>query len=71
MKRLSDVEVSECVIIKCVNIPGDAGERLMEMGLIPGTEVLVVRILYGLLNIYVRGYILSIRKEQADNILVE
>ncbi len=68
---LSDVKVGECVTIKHVHVPGVLGERLMEMGLVPSTKILVVRRSYGLLSISVRGYALSIRGKLASDIIVE
>lgn len=53
--------------------PGCQGiERLREMGLLPGTMVRLVRWapLGDPLEIKVRGYHLSLRKEQADHIEV-
>lgn len=51
---------------------GAAG-RLMEMGLIPGTEVMVVRLapMGDPMDLKVRGYHLSIRKREAARIYVE
>ncbi|MDE2731803.1 MAG: FeoA family protein [Bacteroidota bacterium] len=50
----------------------DAPVRLMEMGLIPGTEVTVVRLapLGDPMDLKVRGYHLSIRKREAADICV-
>lgn len=47
--------------------------RLMEMGLIPGTKVTVVRLapLGDPMDLMVRGYHLSIRKHDAARICVE
>ncbi len=47
--------------------------RLLEMGLLPGTEVEMVRLapLGDPLEIRVRGYLLSLRREEASAIEVE
>lgn len=52
---------------------GALGERLMEMGLVPGSTVEMVRhIRVGrLLELQLRGYHLSIRRETAEQIDVE
>lgn len=49
-----------------------APARLMEMGLIPGTEITVVRLapLGDPMDLKVRGYHLSIRKREAASIRV-
>jgi Fe2+ transport system protein FeoA len=53
--------------------PGEAGDRLLEMGLTPGTSLRVVRTgLFGdPLQIEVRGYMLTLRRAQASHIVVE
>ncbi len=55
-----------------VHEDGPVGERLMEMGLVPGAAVSVVRRtrFYGLVQLRVRGYVLSLRREQAAGIEV-
>ena len=52
---------------------GSAPPRLLEMGLIEGTEVQVVRLApFGdPINIRIRGYHLSLRKAEASRIRVE
>ena len=48
-------------------------QRLLEMGLVPGTELEVVRLapLGDPIEVRVRGYLLSIRKENARLIRLE
>ena len=47
--------------------------KLMEMGCIPGERVVVEQVapLGGPMNIRVAGYTLSLRKDEADKILIE
>ena len=56
-------------------IDGDAQimQRLLEMGLVPGTELEVVRLapLGDPIEVRVRGYLLSIRKENARLVFLE
>ena len=56
-----------------VREPGILGERLLEMGLTPGTRVHVIRrgIFGQVMQLSVRNYMLSLRTNQARNILVE
>lgn len=60
---------------KILKIRGEAGfrGRLQDMGLIPGCVFKIVKTapLGDPLDIYVRGYHLSLRKEEAGLILVE
>ena len=53
-----------------VREPGAVGERILEMGLTPGTEVRVLRrsLLGGVLQVKVRDTVLSLRRSQADQI---
>ena len=55
-----------------VQAQGVTGERLLEMGLTPGTPLRVVRrsVLGGPLGVEVRGYILSLGSKQAHQINV-
>jgi Fe2+ transport system protein FeoA len=60
---------------RIVGVGGDAEmmQRLLEMGLTPGTELEVVRLapLGDPIEVRVRGYLLSIRKENAGLIRME
>lgn len=51
----------------------DPPDRLLEMGLLPGTPVEVVRLapLGDPIDLKVRGYHLSIRKHEAESIQIE
>ena len=53
--------------------PGALGERLLEMGLVPGTRLSVVRrgFFGSPVQLWVRGYMLSLRKSQAEAIRIE
>lgn len=47
--------------------------KLMEMGCLPGEEISVEQVapMGGPMNIRVAGYLLSLRKDEADHILIE
>ncbi|MDL1971799.1 MAG: ferrous iron transport protein A [Deltaproteobacteria bacterium] len=62
----------ECRIIR-VNIGGATGQRLMDMGFIPGTKVKVVRNapLIDPVEFSIRGYYVSLRHSEARGIEVE
>lgn len=72
MKRLSDVAVGKRVMIKSFE-KDDIFIKLMEMGCLPGEIIRVDQIapLGDPISISVSGYNLSLRLNEADQILVE
>ena len=73
MKTLKEVRIGQSAIIKKLHGEGAVKRRIMDMGLTKGTEVYVRKVapLGDPVEITVRGYELSIRKGDAENILVE
>ena len=73
MKSLKDVRCGEHV--KVIKLEGDGAvrRRIMDMGITKGCEVLVRKVapLGDPIQITVRGYELSIRKFDAEMIIVE
>ena len=73
MRYLSDVSVSESA--KVVKILGEGAlrRRLLDMGITKGVTVLVRKLapLGDPVQIHVRGYELSLRKAEAERIIVE
>jgi len=70
--RLTDLKTGQRATIKCFRSP-EIELKLMEMGCIPGEEVSVEQIapLGGPISIRVSGYALSLRINEADQILLE
>ena len=70
-RRLSEVEVGKTVIIKHFE-NDDIFLKLMEMGCVPGEQIIVEQIapLGDPISILVAGYILSLRLNEAENIWV-
>jgi len=62
----------ECRIMK-VNIGGATGQRLMDMGFIPGTKIHVIRNapLVDPVEFSIRGYHVSLRHSEAKGVEVE
>ncbi len=60
------------IIVK-MNATGEIKRRLLDMGLVKGTSIKVERVapLGDPIEIKVKGYFLSLRKEEAKNIEVE
>ena len=73
MKTLKEIKCGETVTIKRLGGEGAVMRRIMDMGLTKGTAVYVRKVapLGDPVEITVRGYELSIRKGDAENILVE
>lgn len=70
---LSELKIGEKGIVVKVSSKGVVRRRIMEMGIITGTEILVkgVAPLGDPIELGIKGYSLSLRKSEAANILVE
>ena len=73
MKTLKEVKIGQSAIIKKLHGEGAVKRRIMDMGLTKGTEVYVRKVapLGDPLELTVRGYELTLRKEDAQWIEVE
>lgn len=73
MKTLKDVAVGESATVKRLSGEGALKRRIMDMGVTKGVEIFVRRVapLGDPMEVSVRGYELSLRKAEAESILVE
>lgn len=73
MKTLDQLTVGESAVIVKVNGEGRVRRRLFDMGLTPGASVYLRKVapLGDPIEITLRGYELSLRKDEAKNIDVE
>ena len=73
MKTLKEVKIGESVTIKRLHGEGALKRRIMDLGLTKGTEVYVRKVapLGDPMELTVRGYELSVRKSDEENIEVE
>ena len=73
MKTLKDVKIGETVRVVKLHGEGAVKRRIMDMGVTKGVEVYVRKVapLGDPVEVTVRGYELSLRKEDADMIEVE
>lgn len=73
MKTLKEVPVGGQVTVKRIHGEGSLRRRIMDMGITKGTEVYVRKVapLGDPVELTVRGYELSIRKNEAEAIEVE
>ena len=73
MKTLRDVPIGQTAKVARLHGEGALKRRIMDMGLTKGTEVYVRKVapLGDPMELTVRGYELSVRKSDAENIEVE
>jgi ferrous iron transport protein A len=73
LQPLTSVAVGKTATVAEINLPPAARPRLMEMGLLVGTKVELVRFapMGDPVEIKVRGYNLTLRKSEAEQILVQ
>jgi ferrous iron transport protein A len=71
--KLSDLPIGASAVVRDFPASGTAFVRLKEMGLLIGTPITLVRCApFGdPLEIKVRGYHLTLRRSEADHVLVE
>ncbi len=72
MKTLSKLNPGESAKVTEINESGAFRRRLFDMGITPGVKITVLKTapLGDPVEIFLRGYRLSLRKEQADKIKV-
>ena len=73
MRTLKEAKCGEPVSVAKLTCEGALKRRIMDMGITKGTQIYVRKVapLGDPVEINVRGYELSIRKSEAENILLE
>jgi Fe2+ transport system protein FeoA len=73
LQPLTSVALGKTATVAEINLPPARRPRLMEMGLLVGTKVELVRFapMGDPVEIKVRGYNLTLRKHEAEQILVK
>ena len=73
MRTLKDVATGETVVVKKLDGEGAYKRRIMDMGITKGSEIYVRKVapLGDPVEVTVRGYELSLRKADAEMIVVE
>ena len=73
MKTLKEVNTGETVIVSKINVTGSIKRRIMDMGITKGVSVTVRKVapLGDPIELNVRNYAVSLRKADAENIVVE
>lgn len=70
---LRDLKPGESGTIVSIGEKGPMKRRIMDMGITPGTSVKVIKVapLGDPIEVNIRGYELSLRKDEAQRIIVE
>ena len=70
---LRKMRKNQAGVIAQVTVGGELGQRIREMGLVPGTEIVVQgrAPLYDPVALRIMGGTLSLRNNEADHIIVE
>jgi ferrous iron transport protein A len=73
MRTLKDAQLGESVVVRKIQGEGATMRRIMDMGITKGCHVTIRKVapLGDPIEVTVRGYELSLRKADADNILVQ
>ena len=73
MKTLKDVEIGDRAVVVRLHGEGAVRRRILDMGLVKGTEVVVHKVapIGDPIELTVRGYELSIRRDEAATIEVK
>ncbi len=73
MRTLRDAKIGESVKVKSLKGEGPVKRRIMDMGITKGVEINLRKIapLGDPIEVNVRGYELTLRKSEAENIEVE
>ena len=73
MRTLKEVKIGESVKVKALKGEGPVKRRIMDMGITKGVEIFVRNVapLGDPIEVNVRGYELTIRKSEAENIDVK
>ena len=73
MTKLSELAVGKKAIIVGFNAQHTQQERLKSLGLVPGTEIKMLRLapLGDPVQVFLRGFSLGIRKADANSLMVQ
>lgn len=73
MKTLKEVQAGQSAVVKKLSGEGAVKRRIMDMGITKGVEIVVRKLapLGDPMEVTVRGYELTLRKNEAENIVVE
>ena len=72
-KYLNEFKINEQGIVKKIEAEGKIKRRLFDMGVTPGTEIVLKKLapLGDPIEVTIRGYELTLRKDEANKVLME
>jgi ferrous iron transport protein A len=72
-KSMRHLRVNERAVVKAVTATRELGRRIRDMGLVPGTEILIVgrAPLKDPVSLRLKGFTMTLRNNEADYITVE
>ncbi|MBP5342339.1 ferrous iron transport protein A [bacterium] len=72
-KNLSEFKIGEKGIIRKVDALGKIKRRLFDMGITPGATIMLKKVspLGDPIEVTIRGYELSLRRDEASSVIVE
>ncbi len=72
-KSMRHMAINERAVIKSITATRELGRRIRDMGLVPGTEVLMVgrAPLQDPVSLRLKGFTMTLRNNEADYITVE
>ncbi|MBH1939994.1 ferrous iron transport protein A [Mobilitalea sibirica] len=70
---LKELEVGQVGTVVSIGEKGPIRRRIMDMGVTPGTKIKVVKVapLGDPIEVNIRGYELSLRKDEANQIIIQ
>ncbi|MEA2022129.1 MAG: FeoA family protein [Candidatus Caldatribacteriota bacterium] len=73
LKPLSSLKKNESGLVKRNSTTGELKQKLLDMGIVSNAQVKVLKVapLGSPIDILIKGYQLTLRKEEAEKILVE
>ena len=73
MKLLSELKVGESRVVKSINATGKLRRRIFDMGVTPGVSIVVKKVapLGDPIEVTIRGYELSLRRDEASQVEME
>ena len=73
MKLLSELKVGESGVVAKINATGKLRRRIFDMGVTPGVSIVVKKVapLGDPIEVTIRGYELSLRRDEASQVEME